>query len=60
MGKKHPVFSQYLAKYGQMEGLLKNIVECQAGVGCWQDLREAVKNVLADFFLNGIGGYPPP
>ena len=23
-------------------------------------LRDAVKNVLADFFLNGIGGYPPP
>ena len=25
-----------------------------------QNLRDAVKNVLADFFLNRIGGYPPP
>ena len=24
------------------------------------DLRDAVKNVLAEFFLNGQGGYPPP
>ena len=23
-------------------------------------IREAVKNYLADFFLNGIGGYPLP
>ena len=25
-----------------------------------QHIRGAVKNVLADFFLNEIGGYPPP
>ena len=25
-----------------------------------QIIREPVKNVLAEFFPNGIGGYPPP
>ena len=28
--------------------------------GTYKVVRDAFKNVLADFFLNGIGGYTPP